>query len=265
MNRSPRPEFSQRSLTRLAAWGCSALLCAGLSGCETPAKTSPHQTQPGQAEAAVPAAGSPAPGSPAPGKTAPAESGKAGAPSSAQPAAAGDELQPLKRPFSKATLGGEASPTAGGPRVSWALPSGEVTTDLVGAVGFDRPMVPLSQVDDDVQVAWLRFSPAISVRARWVDTRTLRFAATEPLPRGSQWTLTVQGARDLSGVAQATVHTTHFQTPRLKLMQTEPRDRATGVGRRHLVALRFDQNVSEAAVRRAAARPRQRARLLGLR
>ena len=166
------------------------------------------------------------------------------------------QLQPLARPLTRATLsdtgaGSDAAPAAGGPRVGWALPAGLVPTDLVGAVGFDRPMVPLSQVDDDVQVAWLRFSPAISVRARWVDTRTLRFAATSPLPRGSSWTLTIQGARDLAGAVQTQPHTAKFHTARLALLQSEPRNKADGVGRRHVVALRFDQRVSEAAVRRA--------------
>lgn len=159
-------------------------------------------------------------------------------------------LDPLDSPFAGRPLGAE-QPRSGPLRVAWLLPHGELDGALVGAVGFDRPMVPMATQRDDVSVPWLRFEPAIAVRARWVDARTLRFEARSPLPLATSWRLTVAGARSLDGATQTEPAQVSFHTRRLRVVGTWPPQGAGDVDRHHRIALHFDQGVSEARVRRA--------------
>lgn len=147
---------------------------------------------------------------------------------------------------------GPGTPAEGPLTVVRYQPEGDVDLAPFVSVTFDRPMVPLTTLDqlptDDVPVT---ITPAVAGRWRWIGTRTLRFdadpdvgdrlpAATEfrvEVPRGTQ---AADGSRLASDVAWT------FRTPPPQVMSTV--GTSDSMPLTPIVVAVFDQRVDPAAV-----------------
>lgn len=145
-----------------------------------------------------------------------------------------------------------SAPVAGPLKVQFTLPGGVASPDATGAVAFDRPMVALGQIDEDVKLPWLAFDPPLPHRARWLDTRTLGIFPEQALPGSSRWKGTIAaGAAALDGAALAEPVSWSFSTPVITLTSFSPRNGAKAVPRDAPVVLRFDQPVDVASLKAA--------------
>ena len=227
--RQARPRLGATSAA-LASWTVAVLLFAGCNG--------PSQPPP-PAVATAPAA--------------PATAPAAEAPSAAPAVVQAPALEPAAVDALAAGAGfGAATPSAavGGLKVQWILPDTQVAVHAVGSIGFDRPMVPLAQVEDDAKVDWLEVEPAVPLRLRWLDPQTLSVAPRTTWPTASELSLRVRaGAKALDGAALEAPVSTTFRTPELFVLNQWPVGGpvVTSTG----VAVLFSLPVTKAAVERA--------------
>ena len=140
--------------------------------------------------------------------------------------------------------------TVGPPVVIRATP-GDGTTgmpvDGTIEVSFDRLMDTAS-----VEVA-IRLDPPASLRASWTG-ETVRLAFDSQLRFGTAYTLTIGAlAADTGGNRLRDAFTLHFSTVAagLAILETVPRDGASGIGIRTAVAVRFDAPIDPDTARRA--------------
>lgn len=150
------------------------------------------------------------------------------------------------------SLDGAAAPTAdlgNGVQVLQIAPVGEGRRALQAAVVFDRPMVPLSDLDSMTQSPPLSCTPAAG-RQRWAGTST---AVVVPdggaFPRATRFTCTVPaGTAALDGVALEKPLSWTFDTPRPRATASTPADGGEGIDPKAPIVLRFDQPVDPATV-----------------
>ncbi len=194
-----------------------------------------------------------APAPPPPEPAAAADASAAATPAAPAAIAQAPALEPATVEVLAAGAGFGAAPpaaAAGGLKVQWILPDAEVAPHAVGSIGFDRPMVPLTQVDDDAKVDWLEIEPAVPLRLRWLDPQTLSVAPRSGWPTASAFTLRVRaGAKALDGTALEAAVATTFRTPALAIAGHWPVGGPTRTGTG--VAVLFSLPVTKAAAERA--------------
>lgn len=150
---------------------------------------------------------------------------------------------------------GELSPlgiTGPGLHPLYAAPMGEEVEPSQVAVVFDRPMVPLGKLEQDVPVSC---SPAIEGRARWAGTST---AVIVPegyhMKAATAYTCTVpKGTAALDGTALEKPLSWTFSTRRPALRRSWPHEGDDQWKPDDPLILRFNQDVTPATVGRSLA------------
>ncbi len=157
--------------------------------------------------------------------------------------------QPLAQLPAGAGFGAAPKSGVAGPlRVSWLLPDNEVAPDHQASLGFDRPVYALGAVEDDAKLPWLKVTPAVPLRLRWIDPQTLAISAVGGWPTAQQLELRVEaGVKALDGSALTAPMTTKFRTPALTLRRFWPS--GGPVARNSGFALEFSLPVTAAALR----------------
>ncbi len=141
----------------------------------------------------------------------------------------------------------------GAPVVTAAIPPTDsvnvpVTAKVV--IVFDRPMVPLAQVQDPMGSAkpasWpVSISPTIHGRWRWLGTTSVQFASDEPLKLATKYTVTVPaGIKTISGDVTEKDFSWSFETARPQVLSSDPSDGSEDAGPTTKVTLHFDQEMN---------------------
>jgi uncharacterized protein YfaS (alpha-2-macroglobulin family) len=135
-------------------------------------------------------------------------------------------------------------------RVVFASPKGQVDEGVEIGVVFDRALRPLDRADAIPPP--IKITPAVDGSARWVGTRAISFAPkTGQLPSATEFKVEIPAeTRALDGSALGTAYTFSFQTPRPKLVSSEPGSGARGVLPTTPIDLHFNQDVSVESVQR---------------
>ena len=99
--------------------------------------------------------------------------------------------------------------------------------DMLIAVQFDRPVVPLTGVDETLDAANpLRFEPVIEGEGEWLNTDTFRFRPSKNLRAGKRYTVTIAaGLRAIDGSQLEEDHRFSFSTRRPYVVQFGPKNR----------------------------------------
>ncbi|MCB9740702.1 MAG: hypothetical protein H6747_15670 [Deltaproteobacteria bacterium] len=148
-----------------------------------------------------------------------ASAADAGAGDAAATAAGGGSAMPAGFASTRTPVAGPAGPLS----VAFFLPEGLVRRDAPVAIGFDRPIVPLTQVDDDVDVPWLTLEPATPFHARWVDPQTLVVTPDAPLPLARSFVARMaSGVAALDGTMLAQGREIAFHTANLQVETIHP-------------------------------------------
>ncbi|HEY7510864.1 MAG TPA: Ig-like domain-containing protein, partial [Vicinamibacteria bacterium] len=113
-------------------------------------------------------------------------------------------------------------------------------------VVFSEPMVALGRIPKDVPAPFFRITPSVPGRFRWSGTRTLIFTPAAPLPFGTRYEVTVEGAVALSGRRLARAHRFSFTTPTLRLLRASWYRQTRRYDSRVVLLLRFNQPVARA-------------------
>jgi hypothetical protein len=132
-------------------------------------------------------------------------------------------------------------------QVTGSGPTGEVAEREQARevrVTFSEPMVALGRIPADVPAPFFRIRPAVAGSFRWSGTSTLIFTPAEPLPFGTRFEVTVDGASALSGRRLARAHTFSFTTPTLRLLRASWYRQARRYDSPVVLLLRFNQPVS---------------------
>jgi len=131
-------------------------------------------------------------------------------------------------------------------------PTGRVPLAQQVVVHFDRPMVPLAELDDPAAAVPLSCEPALPAQARWAGTRTAALVATggESFPMASRWDCEVPaGTAAIDGAALEGPLSFQFETPPPDVERfISPRDGAKGVNLDAPILVRFNQPVAPSAV-----------------
>ncbi len=130
-------------------------------------------------------------------------------------------------------------------------PRGQLTSPhLQITVSFNKPMVALEKVEDQMKKSPLVFKPAVKgARQRWLGTRTLVLEPSKPLAGSTEYTATIPaGIKALDGTALAKGTTWKFTTPRLKVVRVRPYRGSRWLRADTRVELFFNQPVDPARV-----------------
>lgn len=122
--------------------------------------------------------------------------------------------------------------------------------EYVGAVRvtFSEPMVPIETLaQQQVREAPIEITPAAPGRYRWLGTDTLVFEPdARRLPMATTYTIRLRdNATSALGHHARTAFSASFKTPALELAESIPADATDAVELRPIIALRFNQRVSE--------------------
>lgn len=117
-------------------------------------------------------------------------------------------------------------------------------------VVFDRPMAPLAPLPLSENTDFLRFSPPVPGRYRWMGTRTVSFTPKGPLPFASEFKVAVPaGTRSLDGYALRDDRSWTFTTMRPRLVRITPENQADQQPLSTDILLVFNQPVDPRSVR----------------
>jgi len=141
-------------------------------------------------------------------------------------------------------LGARASKTKDGSfRVVFAGPQGEANEVSELSLVFSRPLRKLELAGAPPPT--ITITPPIAGRWLWVGTSALHFVPETPhLPGSTQYAVTIPAElRALDGAALGTPYKLEFNTPRLKLVDSEPAAGSRGLEPTALFTLHFNQAV----------------------
>ncbi len=152
---------------------------------------------------------------------------------------------------SAARSGGLAAALPGTATVTFAMPRGDVEVPTMGAVAFDRPMVPLSAVDVPAAASQVSLDPPTPVRVQWLGTSTLGIWPTKPLAPATRYTVKLQGFVALDGKPVADFSWA-FRTSLPHVVRSWPSSGEDHVAPNSRIALEFDQPVDLASIQKLA-------------
>lgn len=141
---------------------------------------------------------------------------------------------------------------AGPPVVAARIPGPDATmirADSRISMVFDRPMIPLSQVQGefakDAIHAWpVTIAPPVEGRWRWLSTVAREFIPSAPLKEGTRYTVTVPaGIASVAGDKTETAFTWSFETLRPEVESTEPEYGTRAAGPTSVIELRFNREM----------------------
>ncbi|MCA9494833.1 MAG: Ig-like domain-containing protein, partial [Myxococcales bacterium] len=159
----------------------------------------------------------------------------------------GTELDEQPAPLASVAFGegGGSFDVGGGVQVLQVSPLGEGRRAVQASVVFDRPVVPLSDLDSMAEGAPLSCSPDVGARARWAGTSTAVLVPPDGAFRdATHFTCTVgAGLRAVDGSTLEKALTFEFDTPRPHVLRSTPYDGAEQVRPDTEIELVFDQPV----------------------
>ncbi|MBX7213447.1 MAG: Ig-like domain-containing protein [Thermoflexales bacterium] len=135
----------------------------------------------------------------------------------------------------------------------------DVTPEVPVTILFNRPVVPLTVVSRGVGAPELprplTIEPAIEGTTEWVNTSILVFRPARPLPGGTQFRLTLDGAlKDVDGNPIAGAFSWSFSTAAPRVLSVSPDPQATTpVPVDSVIRVRFNQDVDAESARAAFA------------
>ncbi len=135
--------------------------------------------------------------------------------------------------------------------VTFAMPRGDVALPSMGAVAFDRPMVPLSAVDVPAAATQVSLDPPTPLRVQWLGTSTLGLWPTKPLAPATRYTVKLQGFHALDG-KEVAAFSWQFRTSLPHVIRAWPHSGEDHVDPHSRIALEFDQPVDLASVEKLA-------------
>lgn len=167
--------------------------------------------------------------------------------------------------LSAAEVSGTTSSAAFG--VVFAGPKGETVDPTEVSIVFNRPMRPLELASDSsgtsengetsettppARIAIAGGGGAPAGKWRWLGTSALIFASDKPLPRATEYVVTVPGAtKALDGSTLGADYSFSFTTARPRVVHFSPGDGATHLDPKQAFELRFNQPVDPKEVERA--------------
>lgn len=135
--------------------------------------------------------------------------------------------------------------------VVFAAPQGQTTDPTEVTLVFNRPMRPLDLAGAEAPSPAV-LSPAVKGSWRWVGTSALKFVPEGQLPRATEFMVKVPaGTRSLEGSALTEDYTLKFKTARPRVVRTQPYANFARVDASDDFVLKFNQPVSDAAVKSA--------------
>lgn len=147
--------------------------------------------------------------------------------------------------------------TAPPPAILRVLPSdgaSEVPTDTIVTVSFNRPMIPLTALDNQPDPSqWVTISPTVAGRWVWLGTAAVGFHAAAPgfLP-ASDYTVAVKaGWPDDAGVTMAQGSNVRFTTIKPAIMSVSPYNGSSAVPIDSSVSVSFNLPMDKASVQGA--------------
>lgn len=141
---------------------------------------------------------------------------------------------------------------AGPPKAAARIPvpgSTMIGKDSKITIVFDRPMIPLSQVQGefakDAMYEWpVAISPAVKGRWRWLSTVAREFIPEKSLTEGTKYTVTVpKGIASVAGDKTEEEFTWSFETARPEVVVTEPAEGSALAGPATVLTLVFNREV----------------------
>lgn len=142
---------------------------------------------------------------------------------------------------------------AGPPMIAVRIP--EVGARNVSAsskitIVFDRPMIPLTQVQGEAAntrlAHWpVTISPALSGRWRWLSTVAVEFIPSQSLMPGTRYTVTIpKGIETVSGDSTQEDFSWTFETERPQVVSSEPTEGYALAGPTSAISLTFNQEMN---------------------
>ena len=114
---------------------------------------------------------------------------------------------------------------------------------------FNQPMVPLKEVPEDEATGPLLIVPAIQGKYRWLGTATIAFIPEKPLPSATAYAVTVPaGTPSVSGQTLKAAVQWRFETPRPRVVMTNPYQSQRFVELDHAILITFNQKIDPRAV-----------------
>ncbi len=133
-----------------------------------------------------------------------------------------------------------------GPRGRTAAP--RESDEIV--VVFDHAMAPLADRPFEDRTPVFSVRPKVEGSFRWMGTRTLAFIPQKPLPRATEFQVTIPaGTRSLDGYDLKEDFVWTFETPRPRLLRHLPYDEAEQLGLTTEGVLAFDQPIEPSTLR----------------
>lgn len=129
--------------------------------------------------------------------------------------------------------------------VTFASPVGEVESPDDAAailVGFNQPMTALQPLPTERSIGPLTLTPAVNGKFRWKGTATLVFTPDKPLSLATRFKATVPaGTPSAQGPKLEKDYVFEFETPRPRMVKSEPSDEAKWVPLDQVFLLEFNQ------------------------
>lgn len=143
--------------------------------------------------------------------------------------------------------------TVGYLQVSEVFPSpsiADVQTDSVITVIFNRPVVPLSSVDDlSTLPNPLVFNPAVSGKGEWLNTSIYVFRPETAFSGGTQYTVSINaGLSAVDGSILRETYSWSFRTVFPEIISISPESQSSNLSLKPKIQVRFNQPMDRASV-----------------
>jgi len=144
---------------------------------------------------------------------------------------------------------------AGPPKIAVRIPEASAQNVAAGTIitmVFDRPMIPLTQVQGDVAAVRManfpaRIVPEVKGRWRWLSTVAVQYIPEKELDASTHYTVSVpKGISTVSGDATEEDFSWTFETARPEVVSTEPNAGYALAGPSTTIALTFNQAMNPA-------------------
>ncbi|GAB1422642.1 hypothetical protein MASR2M15_28800 [Anaerolineales bacterium] len=128
------------------------------------------------------------------------------------------------------------------------FPAEQTNTDTQITVVFNRPMVPLTTIDNASALNPLQFTEDIQGEGKWINTSIYQFTPAKPLEGGKTYRVTIPaGLQALDGISLKTDQVFTFETLLPTIIGTIPQQLETDVPLNRDIQVNFSQPVDPAA------------------
>ncbi|MCS6848678.1 MAG: Ig-like domain-containing protein [Anaerolineae bacterium] len=146
--------------------------------------------------------------------------------------------------------------TVGALAVAQTIPAAgaqDVTADATITVLFNRPVVPLTTLDEQANLpAPVTFNPPVAGRGQWLNTSIYVFQPSQPLQAGATYEGRVAaGLRDTTGALLESDYVWTFSVAAPVVKFIAPSDGAKNIGLRQPISVTFSQKMDRASAEAA--------------